>query len=1250
MATSIDTSINETHNGSCSTMQQATLSLANLTTLSTPRDMPDASAPYMPLLIQGLSNINFADASFFDIDQYFEAKSGEKAAVSKYFQKEAQLISKMHDVLKEGWQLIYTLYSFRSCGRAIPPVQAHNQDSKEYLYRCTYEILRPEIGRMIQLMSFRDKFIIVFTEALASIIPDIRDREFFPSEAYLLMVAHVLDMVVSLDSMKNMKGSMNNDLSMYKRAISNFPKEQSESELMLLPKLAFFVAQQDQFATDVKKALATMSNTYEDIFHDMINICVDHVDSQHYLTPLTKHVYLRAMAFAVSLLDGDTDDRDFTKRKRFKIDKLGKLFKATPYVTLFGDIVTSLPSIYAKAPHLTNAKWESPEADEAGNIALFKAYRLSTGLQENRNQYKEILARAKVALVNAQLCKQHKAGHISADLAKSVYNATLAGLKMMSMFTIKINEQTAYKLLHPASRATNLDIPEDATSYELAVRYSYNSEDKRSLIEYIAMIKNMAGFFNSNICLIQECVDKTVFLEFQAFMRTNISQYYNSALKKKKPVATLLKYIRDSGIDGDVNGETPVKSGSNMDTETLRSDPISPSQLHFVRTIMDFIFNEKSKGMKGSIIKEKTFKDAQVNEMQKFFDESFYYLPMTNLSETIRECSDLSTLWFKEFYLELSRQVQFPISTSLPWILTEFILESSHADTIQYMFYPLDLYNDAAYRTLYHLKSRVIFDEIEAEVNLCFDQFMFKLGQRIFLHYKKLASMTLLPSDLKVEIDSNYRPEALFSNSYVYIMQQSNLELLGRSINVSKALSQSFSQYLRQSIDVAITRFESSDLLYISELDSLIKCARLTHELISKHIELERFEDIMAECDDSLSLSASNGRIMSHVIHELVNDFIPNFCYNSVTQRFMRSPVFYTQPIQRSHFPKTRPMYLFGSKALAAAYTAQHVIFKEFFGEPHFKCLLNLLTFTQIGFVASEITHHVELLIQHTMNPYIDAIYTRSPMQVRSPSVSASLAGTFEYYNREYKPLIAYGDLKSEVLQAFREIGNATVTIKSINDHISVYNSLAKVSMQEFVAAENGQKAYIDLLCDLETKLPFENMMFPLTPWCKGVLELTQTTSHSVEHLKRFVSQARSTLLQVSGNWEVGADHLLVNPKAFVHIWSGLEFVLCIPTLAGNDRVVRELFGDGLLWAGCLFLHILNQDVLYSGVSINTQLLSMAQSELGAGWPFGTLQQQGSNKPLDQINALDPDLKRYLEAAYFFSNVNETAFAILKAL
>eukprot|EP00842_Homolaphlyctis_polyrhiza_P002559 jgi/Hompol1/3303/HPOL_006459-RA len=267
--------------------------VSHLKDIPSSKSAPHGTAPYMPILVQSIANINFADISYFDVDQYLEAKSADKAAASKYFQKEAQFIGRINEVLQEGRQLLYTIYAFRSCGRAIPQVQAHNQDNKEYLYRRTYEVLRPEIGRMIQLMTFRDKFIGVFTDSLTSIIPDIRDRDFFPSEAFLLAFAGILDMCVSLDTMKNMKGSMNNDLSMYKRAISNFPKEQAESELMLLPKLAFFIAQQDQFALDVKKAISTMSNTYEDVLQDMINLCIDYIEKEQYLTPSTKHGYLR---------------------------------------------------------------------------------------------------------------------------------------------------------------------------------------------------------------------------------------------------------------------------------------------------------------------------------------------------------------------------------------------------------------------------------------------------------------------------------------------------------------------------------------------------------------------------------------------------------------------------------------------------------------------------------------------------------------------------------------------------------------------------------------------------------------------------------------------------------------------------------------------------------------------------------------------------------------------------------------------
>lgn len=70
---------------------------------------------------------------------------------------------------------------------------------------------------MKALMDFRDKLVAAFSEVMAGIIPDIKDRELFPSETFLLTLANLLDLTISIDNMKNFKGSMTNDLSMYKR-------------------------------------------------------------------------------------------------------------------------------------------------------------------------------------------------------------------------------------------------------------------------------------------------------------------------------------------------------------------------------------------------------------------------------------------------------------------------------------------------------------------------------------------------------------------------------------------------------------------------------------------------------------------------------------------------------------------------------------------------------------------------------------------------------------------------------------------------------------------------------------------------------------------------------------------------------------------------------------------------------------------------------------------------------------------------
>lgn len=188
---------------------------------------------------------------------------------------------------------MYTLYAFRSCGKAIPQVQSQTQENKQLLYEKTCEVLRPGIYRMIDLMAFHDKLNTCFTEVLTGIIPDIKDRDLFPSDTFLLALANLLDLTISLDTMKNFKGSMSNDLSMYKRSKSMLAKDYADPEIQVLPKLGFFLASKDQFTNGLKSQIATLNNYFEDVFCDMINLCADKIESNVFLQPIAKHIYLR---------------------------------------------------------------------------------------------------------------------------------------------------------------------------------------------------------------------------------------------------------------------------------------------------------------------------------------------------------------------------------------------------------------------------------------------------------------------------------------------------------------------------------------------------------------------------------------------------------------------------------------------------------------------------------------------------------------------------------------------------------------------------------------------------------------------------------------------------------------------------------------------------------------------------------------------------------------------------------------------
>jgi cytoplasmic FMR1 interacting protein len=71
-----------------------------------------------------------------------------------------------------------------------------------------------------------------------------------------------------------------------------------------------------------------------------------------------------------------------------------------------------------------------------------------------------------------------------------------------------------------------------------------------------------------------------------------------------------------------------------------------------------------------------------------FFTRSFFKIFFNIVSffkDSLQKCCDLSQMWYREFFLEMTmgKKIQFPIEMSMPWILTNHILESKDQSMIE---------------------------------------------------------------------------------------------------------------------------------------------------------------------------------------------------------------------------------------------------------------------------------------------------------------------------------------------------------------------------------------------------------------------------------------------------------------------------------------------------------------------------------------------------------------------------------------
>ena len=673
-------------------------------------------------------------------------------AFGAQFSSEMDTIAKIDTIVDQGQHFVHMIYTFRSVSRAIPmvnitiPPDATKEEISELTARKTevnrkiVEILRPEISKLKELMQFVGHAINVFRETLISLSTPEARAKVVPEGLYTALI-RMMDVMLKLDNLKDMKACLNNDFSRYKRALG----EETDDDF-----LKFMSNEKQVIFTTLRKEVKDISN-HEDVLLEILDQVSFNLANGVHVTPDEMFSTLRVLPHLMFLIDGDTKDPKsfniFKSKSQVSISSLQKLIKQHPVVPLYGDMPITLFYILCRIPHFDRAtmgeKWgETPDK------STIEFHSISTHWEEIKKSFNYFIIRFTTVInkVNRKpFTKVLNSENI--DFAKDVYSMVKDGLLRLSQWTSSFMQIMAWKYSHPASseHITALNVPTDKPGheYERVLKYNFTPGEFNVIVDIISMIKSQAGLLLKSENKLAPILRFHIHHTVQQLVQADLLPLLHRVEKRKKmTLFENVQTIRQLAADWESVPTSDYKDYSRKHgkVEAVHEPRVvgpSHTQLQILRTQVRALYDEKSASrQKSGIFGRAELEKDDIALLESFYYDSFYYQYILNYSRAIRQVSDLSDLWYREFFLEITKCVQFPIEMSFPWILTEHVISNKAVEIpiIEKVLYTMDIYNDAAHRALYTLNQQFLYDEIEAEANLVFDQLVFLISdENVFI-------------------------------------------------------------------------------------------------------------------------------------------------------------------------------------------------------------------------------------------------------------------------------------------------------------------------------------------------------------------------------------------------------------------------------------------------------------------------------------------------------------------------------------
>ena len=728
--------------------------------------------------------------------------------------------------------------------------------------------------------------------------------------------------------------------------------------------------------------------------------------------------------------------------------------------------------------------------------------------------------------------------------------------------------------------------------YERAMRCGFSNEDYSAFLQLLSLCRELHDLLLNNAAKIYPILSFSIHAEFQTFIKRKLAKCYNHMLRYKEKLGEL--YDRMRAIAGDFVKQEKFsmkdksnKGGAAYEHEITHKKSIpNPQLIELIRIQIQHITNPECEYMikSSNIFSSSTaFRDKEEKVLLEFIKDSESWIDLISFNQSLANTVDQSDFYFKEVQLDINGVYQFSAKASLPFNLCEYALsDNTKPEITELIFYPLSIYDDAAFVAIHKHHSELMYNEINAEARQAVEMLAVLISEFTFNTFRTFSSFRQLTDNLIAKVNKSITVKISKAYRLRTFITQNQFYFLAKNTNPKNLIAKRVDEQLNSAVIDLYKLSKKYGILASLAISHGLDALRDTHRLLVENgLPLMPFPSIERTGKmDNHPLSFMT-TYFSNTISHLFKTMVPKYALFINPHRFIPNQKVTLPSDQLGKNKLGRVMQLATEDTVAFATMSHFSFFVRQCSDGTLSLLFDIVK-KQVHSSFDSVLKSYKAL-QQRITRIKDAIY------------GSSLVQAFTRYESAYSFLID-DTAVHDFFQSMKVLGNMFIVIEMLDEAMTMRRfSLAHaLSVLRSADADGNVRDEIDSIFDESFRSSISQIKSQnpkIAEKLNGLL-----LSHAFYALIKYVMSEYSTFAESALEPNEPRLPPLQQMTGYAMIWSVLEYVYIQteitkpPSQKDDEPAGFTKYGSGVPIAAAIIASITRQTALSRLLSIGTKL------------------------------------------------------------